>query len=91
VSKAKVVVDSRATVLSEAGDLVHAIAEDVFSFDDIHAELGELVAGSIPGRESSVEITLFKSVGNAAQDVAVACRVLVEAERLEVGMEVELS
>ena len=91
VSKAKVVVDSRATVLSEAGDLVHAIAEDVFSFDDIYAELGELVAGSIPSRESSVEITLFKSVGNAAQDVAVACRVLVEAERLGVGMEVALS
>ncbi len=90
VAKAKVVVDARATVLSEAGDLVQAIAEDVFSFDDIYAELGEVVAGSAPGRESSEEITLFKSVGNAAQDVSLACRVLAEAERVGVGAVVEL-
>ena len=90
VAKAKVVVDARATVLSEAGDLVQAIAEDVFSFDDIYAELGEVVAGSVPGRESSEEITLFKSVGSAAQDVSVACRVLAEAERVGVGAVVEL-
>jgi ornithine cyclodeaminase/alanine dehydrogenase-like protein (mu-crystallin family) len=91
VAKAKVVVDARATVLSEAGDLVHAIAEKVFSFDEIYAELGEVVAGSVPGRESSDEVTLFKSVGNAAQDVSVAGRVLGEAERLGVGTVVELS
>ncbi len=91
VSRAKVIVDARASVLSEAGDLVQAIAEDMFSFDDIYAELGEVVAGSVPGREGPEEITLFKSVGNAAQDVAVACRVLAEAERRGLGSVVELS
>jgi len=78
-------------VLSEAGDLFQAIAENVFSFDDIHAELGEVVAGAVPGRESSEEITLFKSVGSAAQDVAIACRVLGEAEREGVGTLLDLA
>ena len=90
VAKAKVVVDDRTTVLSEAGDLVQAIAEDVFTFDDIYAELGEVVTGSVPGRESSEEITLFKSVGTAAQDVSLACRVLAEAERIGAGAVVEM-
>ena len=91
VARAKVVVDARPSVLSEAGDLIQAISEQVFSFDDIHAELGEVAVGSVPGRTSSEEITLFKSVGNAAQDVSVACRVLAEAERADVGTLVELA
>lgn len=91
VARAKVVVDARARVLSEAGDLVQAIAEKVFSFDEIHAELGEVVAGAVPGRESPEEITLFKSVGSAAQDVAVACRVLAEAGRADVGTLLDLA
>ncbi len=90
VARAKVVVDARAAVMSEAGDLVQAIDEGVFSIEDIHAELGEVVAGAVPGRESPEEITLFKSVGNAAQDVAIACRVLAEAERVGVGTVIEL-
>ncbi len=91
VTKAKVVVDDRAAVMSEAGDLIQAIGEGVFSFDAIHAELGEVVTGAAVGRESSEEVTLFKSVGNAAQDVAVACRVVVEAARADVGTVVELA
>ena len=91
VARAKVVVDARASVMSEAGDLVQAIVEGVFSIDDIHAELGEVVAGNVPGRESPEEVTLFKSVGNAAQDVAIACRVFLEAGRAGVGTVIELS
>ena len=85
VARAKVVVDARAAVMSEAGDLVQAMDEGVFSFDSIHAELGEVVTGACPGRESLEEITLFKSVGNAAQDVAIAGRVAEEAARADVG------
>ncbi len=91
VARAKVVVDARAAVMSEAGDLVQAIREGVFSFDDIYAELGEVVSGAVPGRESSEEVTLFKSVGNAAQDVAIACRVFMEAEPADVGTVIELA
>ena len=74
----------------EAGDLTQAIDEGVFSLDQIHAELGELVNESRPGRENSEEITVFKSVGNAVQDVAVAGAILEQAESLESGSLVDL-
>ena len=90
VARAKVVVDLRATVMAEAGDLVQAIKAGVFSLESIHAELGEVVNGDRPGRESPEEITLFKSVGNAAQDVAVAGRILDAAAREGVGTLVEI-
>ena len=54
------------------------------------AEVGEVLAGSRPGRTEDSQLTLFKSVGNAVQDLAVAGLVLEEARRLELGTEVEL-
>ncbi len=90
VRRSKVVVDSRATIMAEAGDLVQAMAEGAFSLDDVHAEIGEIVRGDAPGREDPTEVTLFKSVGNAVQDVATAGRVLAEAERRGLGQLVEL-
>ncbi len=90
VARAKVVVDSRATVMAEAGDLVQAISEGAFSMDRIHAELGEVVSGDRPGRQSAGEVTLFKSVGSAAQDVAAAGRILDAAERMGLGATVEI-
>ena len=65
----KVVVD----VLEQCaaiGDLHHAIAANIVSRADVHAELGEVVAGGKPGRTSSEEITIFDSTGTALQDVA---------------------
>ena len=90
VGRAKVVVDSRATVMAEAGDLVSAINEGVFSLDRIHAELGEVASGRRPARESTDEVTLFKSVGSAAQDVAAAGRILNAADRMGLGAMVEI-
>ena len=90
VGRAKVVVDSRSTVMVEAGDLVQAIDEGAFALDRIHAELGEVVSGDRPGREGPDEVTLFKSVGSAAQDVAAAGRILRAAERLGLGAMVEI-
>ena len=90
VGRAKVVVDSRATVMAEAGDLVQAIDEGAFSLDRIHAELGQVVSGDRPGREDPHEVTLFKSVGSAAQDVAAAGRILEAAERKGLGATVEI-
>ena len=90
ISRAKVVVDLRATVMAEAGDLVQAIEGGAFSLESIHAELGEVVSGERTGRESPREITLFKSVGNAAQDVAVACRILDAAIGQDVGTLLEI-
>jgi alanine dehydrogenase len=90
ISRAKVVVDLRATVMAEAGDLVQAIEGGAFSLESIHAELGEVVNGERTGRENPREITLFKSVGNAAQDVAVACRILDAAIGQDVGTLLEI-
>jgi alanine dehydrogenase len=57
---------------------------------DVHAELGELVAGTRPGRSSQDEITLYKSVGVAVQDVAAAALVLAAAKERSVGRAIEL-
>ena len=65
------VVDQRAAVLHEAGELAIPIQEGSLTPAAIHAELGELVAGKAT-RKSADELTVFKSVGNAVQDLAVA-------------------
>ena len=90
VGRARVVVDQRAAALAEAGDLLQAMREGAFRFADA-AELGEIVMGSQPGRTSLDEITFFKSVGVAAQDMAVAAAAYQEAVRLGLGTEVELA
>lgn len=86
----KIVVDSRATVPHEAGDLVIPIQAGIISEQDIYAELGELVLGEKAGRQSDDEVTLFKSVGNAAQDVAAAQAALKRAEALGIGTTIDL-
>jgi len=90
VIRAKVVIDHQTASLAEAGDLLIPLNQGLIQQDHIHAELGEIIAGSKPGRESEAEITLFKSVGVAAQDIAVAGRVLVNAERMGLGINVAL-
>jgi ornithine cyclodeaminase len=90
IQRARIVVDSLEACLAEAGDLIIPLKKGVISEADIHAELGEIVLGRRAGRESEEEITIFKSVGNAVQDVAVACFVLQQAERRGLGVEVSL-
>jgi ornithine cyclodeaminase/alanine dehydrogenase-like protein (mu-crystallin family) len=90
VGRATVVVDSREACLAEAGELVMARAEGHLDPATEPAEIGEVLAGARPGRTDDTELTLFKSVGNAVQDLAVAGVILEEARRLELGTEVEL-
>jgi len=90
VRRARVVVDTRQGALAEAGDLIIAIRERVIATDHIVAELGEVVTGTVAGRTSEEEITLFKSVGHAAQDVALARRVLDVAVSRRLGTTVSL-
>jgi ornithine cyclodeaminase/alanine dehydrogenase-like protein (mu-crystallin family) len=54
------------------GDLHHALAAGVMRREDVHAELGEIVAGKKPGRRSDDEVIMFDSTGMALQDVAAA-------------------
>jgi alanine dehydrogenase len=91
---ALVVVESREAALAPvpagAGDLTQLIRDGLIGPDHIHAELGELVAGTRPGRSSPDEITLYKSVGVAVEDAAAAALVLARARDRGVGADVAL-
>jgi alanine dehydrogenase len=90
VVRSRVIVDSRQAVLAEAGDLIIPLDQGLISERHIHGEIGELAAGRISGRESEEEITFFKSVGLAVQDVSVAALVLRRASKLGLGLDVDL-
>jgi alanine dehydrogenase len=90
VLRARVVIDHREASLAEAGDLLIPLQQGLMTEDAIYAELGEIAAGRKPGRASPEEITLFKSVGVAVQDVAAAGAVLEAARRQGLGAEVTL-
>ena len=90
VTRSKVVIDHLEASMAEAGDLLIPMKEGVFKKEDLYAELGEIAAGIKPGRESWEEITLFKSVGVAVQDVATASLVLEVAEDQSLGVEIIL-
>jgi alanine dehydrogenase len=72
VRRARLFCDTRKGALAEAGDLAEPIARGVISAGDVVAELAELCRGEKRGRESRDEITLFKSVGTALEDLAAA-------------------
>ncbi|WP_019415106.1 ornithine cyclodeaminase family protein [Paenisporosarcina sp. TG20] len=86
----KIVVDDLAGVKNEAGELMHAADSGKWSFDLVHAQLGELVGSMKEGRQSPQEITFFKSVGAAYFDLAVAKGVYAKAIKASVGIQVEI-
>lgn len=90
IARAKVIVDSREPCLREAGDIIQAIEKNYFSSDKIWGELGEVVLKKMPARESESEITFFKSVGSAVQDLFSAAKISENAKKLGLGIEVEL-
>ena len=79
VARASIFVDTYAGALAEAGDLLAPLASGVISRAGIVAELAELVRGAQRGRTSDAEITLFKSVGTALEDLAAAAMVVGSA------------
>jgi len=72
VARACLVVDSREAALRESGDVVQAIREGRFAEDHIRAELGQIVSGQEPGRCGARQVTLFKSLGLAIEDLVAA-------------------
>jgi ornithine cyclodeaminase len=72
VKAARLFVDSREGALAEAGDIVLPIKEGAFDASHIAAELGDVFGGRAAGRRSAAEITIFKSLGMAVEDVAAA-------------------
>jgi ornithine cyclodeaminase len=80
VRRSRLYVDRRESALNEAGDILLAIAEGAIDEGHILAELGEVLVGDAPGRTDAEQVTLFKSLGLAVEDVA-AARAVVEAAR----------
>ncbi|MCE8015435.1 ornithine cyclodeaminase family protein [Halomonas sp. MCCC 1A17488] len=79
--RGEVYVDTYAGARGEAGDILQAIDEGAFAFDDIAAELAELLRGEKAGRRSAEAITVFKSVGASLEDLAAAIEVWEQLEK----------
>jgi alanine dehydrogenase len=91
VARARLFVDSRAAALVESGDVVLGIQEGRFTDAHIVAELGELLAQPTPyGRRSDAEVTIFKSLGLAVEDVTAADLAYRRATERGIGMELAL-
>ena len=89
VAASSLFVDRRESTLNESGDYLIALAEGAIGPDHIKAELGEVLAGMHPGREREEELTLFKSLGVAVEDLAAAELVVSRARDQGLGREVE--
>ena len=87
--RARLVVDQVLAALEEAGEVIAAVREGLIREDEL-IELGAIVDGAHPGRLGRDEITVFKSVGLAAQDLCAAARALQRAEAEDLGVLVEL-
>jgi ornithine cyclodeaminase len=72
VAMARYFVDYRASAMAQAGELLHAMREGIVGDTHVVAEIGEVLSGSVPGRRSAEEVTVYKSLGIAAQDLAAA-------------------
>lgn len=90
LARSIVVVDSRDAIMAECGDILLALKEGAITQGHIRGEIGEVLAGTKPGRADASEVTLYKSVGIAVQDVATACLVYQKALAQNVGAAVEI-
>jgi alanine dehydrogenase len=90
VGHSRLFVDRRESALSEAGDFLIPKQEGAFGDEHIQAELGEVLLGRAEGRRSRDEVTLFKSLGLAVEDVAAANYVWIHALELGLGTTTDL-
>ena len=85
VVRSRVYVDRRESAAQEAGDLLIPRAEGAIGDDHVRGEIGDLIAGREPGRRSPDELTLFKSLGLAVEDVAAAHHIFARARATGAG------
>jgi ornithine cyclodeaminase len=90
VARARVVVDSRASAFQESGDIVLGLGEGRFAASHVVAELGEVISGEVSGRTSESEVTVFKSLGLAVEDLAAASLAYQRASRQGKGIRIDL-
>jgi len=90
VARARLFVDRRESAINEAGDYLIPLGEGAIGAGHIQGELGDVLTGVVPGRTGSSEITIFKSLGIAVEDLASAHHVLRKAEARGIGLVTEL-
>jgi len=90
VARSRLYVDSKAAALLESGDVVMNIAAKLFDESHIRGEIGELVLGRVAGRATGDDITVFKSLGMAVEDVVAADLVFRRASESGAGTELTL-
>jgi ornithine cyclodeaminase len=90
IARALVVVDQVEAALAEAGDLIKPLEAGTVSRDHFQRELGQLASGEVNGRADDRQVTLFKSVGNAVQDVTVAQWAVSQALARAIGTSIDL-
>lgn len=90
VRRARLYVDSRAAAHKEAGDFLLPLGEGAITDAHIAGELGELVAGRLPGRDSRQDVTIFKSLGMAVEDVVTARLAVERAKAAGLGQSISL-
>ena len=90
VTRSRVVVDSREANEAECGDLMIPVAEGAIGRAHFEAELGQVLSGDRPGRQTMDEITMYQSVGVAIQDVATGRLLVDQARESGVGIELPL-
>ena len=89
VAASTLFVDRRESALNESGEYRTALEEGAIGPEHIRAELGDVLVGSHPGRTGDDELTIFKSLGLAVEDLAAAELVVARAREQGVGVEVE--
>ena len=91
IQQARIICDQLEACKAEAGDLQIPVENGDYSWSDIAGNLGDVVNGTTPGRTSDTEITLFKSVGLAIQDISCATLVYQEAQANNIGQHFNFS
>ena len=91
IQRARIICDQLDACMAEAGDLQIPVENGDYAWSDIAGDLGDVVNGNTPGRTSGDEVTIFKSVGLAIQDISCAALVYREAVANDIGQEFDFS
>jgi ornithine cyclodeaminase/alanine dehydrogenase-like protein (mu-crystallin family) len=86
----KIFLDYDASAQAQAGEIMHAVGTGDLCWEDIQGEIGLVLTGTIKGRESNEETTVYKSLGIAAQDIITAKKIFGKAEKTDRGQLVTL-
>lgn len=90
MARGRLFVDSEASARAQSGEFLRAVEAGLIGEDHLLGEIGAVLSGDLPGRRSSDEVTIYKSLGVAAQDIAATAAALAAAEEAGIGVEIDM-